>query len=328
MLRFLKDIGFNTLRGDFPPVWQVHMAGEENLGYMVLPPFSVNSTDYFKKMYSPHPFPKMREITRRFIKTYRNLPAMWFWNSCNEVTGEIEDLLVSVYPLYKLMDPAQRPVVYANLYGQDETVGQDLMAVNYYFGVGQDAASRQPLIKRSIAKAREAGIPCIFTEFNCWYGPVYSRGVEALEGLYEYGIEEGMAGGCLYLLAEDPGRHPAVIGSRENLWTNPTFITALHHAFDDAEVTALTSQSGGFQQEVKNRRDFWLREVRYEVHEGNRLVTNGTLEDIAPRQSMVFPLEGEERGKAHVYEVQVWFETHHGLRGKVKNRVLVEESKP
>lgn len=325
LLRFLKDIGFNTLRGDFPPVWQVQMAGEENLGYMALPPFSVNSTDYYKKMYSPHPFPKMREITRRFIRTYRDEPALWFWNSCNEVTGEITDLLVSVYPLYKLMDPAQRLVLYANLYGQNETVGQDLMAGNSYFGVGQDAASLQPLIQAGIAVARKAGLPCIFTEFNCWYGPVYSRGVEAIQGLYEYGLEQGTAGGCLYLLAKDPLRHPAVIASRDNLWTNPTFIAALHHAFDDAEVVmGAMNRAPTTVFEVRNRRDFWLRKVRYAVHEGKRLVSEGTLEDIAPKTHVALPLEGEDADKAHVYEVEVWFETHHGLRGQVKNRVLVE----
>ncbi len=322
MLRFLKDIGFNTLRGDFPPPWQIEMAEEENLGYMALPPFSVNSTDYYKKLYSLHPFPKMREITRRFIKTYRDKPGLWFWNSCNEVTGEITDLLVSVYPLYKMLDPAQRPVLYANLYGQNETLGQDLMAGNCYFGVGQDAASVQPLIDRGIDVARKAGLPCIFTEFNCWYGPVYSRGVEAVEGLYEYGLGKGMAGGCLYLLAEDPDRHPAVIASRDNLWTNPTFIAALHHAFDDAGVVPI-SRTDGIQLEVKNRRDFWLRKVRYEIKEGNRPVAEGTLEDIAPHGSGMISLDGEDKTKAHVYEATVWFETHHGLRGQVRNRVLV-----
>ena len=325
MMRFLKEIGFNMLRGDYPPVWEVDMAEEENMGWMVLAPFSVNSTDYFNKHYGPHAFAQMREVTRRFIRAYRDKPAVWLWNSCNEVTNEIEDFLVTLYPQYKQMDPAQRPVVYANLFGQDKSLGQDLMAVNYYFGIPQSATSRQPLIERSLVEARKAGLPCIFTEFNCWYGPVYSKGIEALRGIYEFGIDKGYAGGFLYLLAEDPDRHPAVIATRETLWTNPSYIAALHHAFDDAVVEHTGRSSESITLTVRNIRPYWLRKVRYHVDEGPGYSAAGQLGDIPPQSSANITLTAPPGTGDQFLSVDLQFETHQGLKSHVVKQVAVRE---
>lgn len=325
MMRFLKDIGFNMLRGDYPPVWEVDMAEEENLGWMVLAPFSVSSTDLLMQRFGTHAFPQMREVTRRFIRTYRERPAAWLWNSCNEVTNEIEDFLVTLSPQYKRMDPAQRPVVYANLFGQDKAVGQDLMAVNYYFGIPQSATSRQPLIERSLIEARKAGIPIIFTEFNCWYGPVYSKGIEAIQGIYEYGIDNGYSGGFLYLLAEDPERHPAVIATRENMWTNPSYIASLRQAFDDATVEYSGRSAESITLTIRNRRPFWLRKIRYRIEEGPGNAATGQLADIAPGSTAKINLTTASGSGDQLLKVDLDFETHQGLKSHVVKQVAVKK---
>lgn len=81
------------LRGDYPPPWAVDLAEEENLGWMTLAPFSVTDTSRLKARHAPYPFARMREITRRFIRTYQDKPANWFWNSCNEIKGEVDAFL-------------------------------------------------------------------------------------------------------------------------------------------------------------------------------------------------------------------------------------------
>jgi hypothetical protein len=324
LMRLLKDIGFNMLRGDYPPVWETEMAEEENLGWMVLAPFSVTDTDKLKETHSPYPFARMREITRRFIRTYRDKPAVWLWNSCNEITGEIDDFLATLFPVYKALDPAQRPVVYANLAAQDRTVGEDLMGVNYYYGPPENACDKWPLLDHSLSEGAKAGQPCLFTEFNCWYGPVYSRGAEAVRDLFEHGLELGMAGGFLFMLPEHPDRHPGVVDTRENLWTNPTFIAALRHAFDDASIEVAGRDSKGMRLRAANKRDFTLRKVHYEISEGGSRTAEGSLPDIDPRGSgEIPPLSGEPKG-SRLLEVDLYFETHHGIRSHMHNRIPVE----
>lgn len=325
VMRFLKDIGFNSLRGDYPPVWQMEMAEEENLGYMVLAPFSVTNTNELESRLDPHAYARAREITRRFIRTYRDEGGVWFWNSCNEIEGNLDDFLVNLYALYRAMDPARRPVVYANLYGQDRTIGQDLMAVNYYFGPPQRAVDRQPLLARSLDVASKAGIPCIFTEFNSWYGPVYSTGAEAVRDLFEYGVELGMAGGYLFMLGEHGDRHPGAVISVGNLWTNPTFDAALRGAFKDARVTLDSASETEVRIRVENVRPFTLRKIRYRVVEGGVERLSGELPDVSPRAVSEFPPIPVPPADAHVLEVELEFESHYGLRSKITERVLAGE---
>ncbi|NUN94783.1 MAG: hypothetical protein HUU16_01300 [Candidatus Omnitrophica bacterium] len=319
--RFLKDIGFNMLRGDYPPPWQVEMAGEENIGYMVLAPFSVTHTDLLKERHGERAFPKMREVSRRFIRTYRDLPAVWLWNSCNEIEGELDDFLVTLHPLYRALDPADRPVVYANLFGQDRTLGMDVMAVNYYYGPPQMARDRWPLIQRSIEESRKAKVPCIYTEYNCWYGPVYSRGVESVEDFFVKGIEWGMQGGFQFMLPDHPDRHPGVIDTRERLRTNPTYLASLKDAFADAELEPVSRERGSILLSIRNRRPFTLRKVRYRIEELGRVLAEGELRDIEPHGSGRIPRILDKGGEGRILRARIDFETHHGLRCKVEDEL-------
>jgi hypothetical protein len=323
LLALLKDIGFNMVRGDYPPTWEVEMAAEEGIGWLVLAPFSVTNTDALEERYGENPYLKMREATRRFIDTYRDLEAAWFWNSCNEVTGEIDDFLTMLYPLYKALDPASRPVVYANLTGQDRTLGQDLMGINYYYDHRGRVEDRQPLVADGIRKAREAGIPVIYNEFNTWHGPVYTQGAAALRGFFEWGIEEGMAGGFYYQLRDDHGRHPGVISDDNRVWTSPTLLSAFRKAFQDAEVGVKSRTSGQVVLEIRNRREFTLRDVSYRIEESGRTVGEGKLNDIPPASSTTLTLGMSDAEEAHVLEALFDFNTHFGIAEKVEARLMI-----
>jgi hypothetical protein len=301
------------------------MAQEENLGYMPLAPFSCIDTDNLKRRHAPHPMPRMREITRRFFQIYKGKPATWFWNSCNEVTGEIDDFLTMTHPLYRAMDPYGRPVIYANLGEQDRTAGQDIMGINYYYDFRYVLEDKQPLVRSSIEKAQQAGLPCIYNEYNCWYGPVYSEGANAVRGFFEFGLEHGMSGGFLYQLRDQIPRHPGVVSDDDRLWTNPTFTESLRRAFADATIAVGDRSAKSISLRVENVRPFTLREVRYQVREGDRLLNEGKMADLAPEKSGDLSLDVADGKDSHVLDVDVWFVTHFGIKEHVSETVCLEK---
>ncbi len=323
IMKLLKEIGFNMLRGDYPPPWEVDMAVEENLGWMVLAPFSVTTTDVLKERHAPHPFARMCEISERFVRVYRDQAGVWLWNSCNEVTVDIDELLRVFYPIYKHEDPYERPVVYANLFGQERTGAQDIMGVNYYFGPPNTSEDRQPLIEKSIGEAKDAGIPCIYTECNTFYGPVYSLGKAAVEDMYEFGLEKGMSGGFMYQLREDADRHPGVISGDSTLWFNPTFITALRRAFADATVDVDRRGEGKTALRIKNKRPYSLRNCTYQVSCRGSQILDGRLDDIVPFGEESISLN-DSRSESSVYEVVLDFETHYGIWNHLRMEVFAD----
>jgi hypothetical protein len=133
MMRIMRNLGFNAWRGDYPARWQMELAYRLNSVYTVLAPFSCARTpEIFGRQAGP-PLGTARELTSLFIDRYKDSAGVLMWNSCNEIIGENIDFLLSLYPLYKTYDPYQRPVHYANLYGQDLWQGQDAMGVKLLF---------------------------------------------------------------------------------------------------------------------------------------------------------------------------------------------------
>ena len=172
------------------------MAVEEGLTYDVLAPFSVAPTEEIFGRQDGPPLATSRALTRAFIARYADSAGVLLWNSANEIGGEHVAFLLAMHPLYQIYDPYQRPVHYANLYGQDLWQGQDIMGVNYYFSDTQKAVDRHPLIERSVAIARSHEMPVIYTEFNSYHGAVPTTGVEALDDLFRWGVEKaGLSGG-------------------------------------------------------------------------------------------------------------------------------------
>jgi hypothetical protein len=132
-----------------------------------------------------------------------------------------------------------------------------------------------------------------------------------------------MSGGFLYLLADDSPRHPGVIASRENLWSNPSYIAALHHAFDDVEVeTAVGQDRNSSPLILQNRRAFGLRKIQYEVDEGSLKIFAGTLDDLAPLGNIGIPIGDVDLESPHTFKVELTFESHFGLRSHVVQEVL------
>ncbi len=319
LMRVLKRMGFNMIRGDYPPPWELDVAQEENMGWMVLAPFSVTSTDVLKERHAPHPMKRMREITRRFIPHYVNKPAMWLWNNFNEVTGETDDLLAMFYPHYKAMDPYRRPVVYANLTGQDRFIGQDVMGINYYYRPYTPLEELKKLIHASQDFGAKANLPVIYCEYNNWYGPVYTEGARAINEMFAAELSPEHPGGFFYQLRENIDRHPGVITDDNTAWTNPTLERAFKEAFADLEIDDYLTD-GAIQ--LTNKRPFTLRKISYLIYEGPVLRDEGMVEDLAPEASTEIVVgDGFEKGGTKL-SVKTRFETHYGLWSEVEGEVF------
>ncbi len=315
MMRLLKERNFNMLRGDYPPPWQMDMALEMNMVYTVLAPFSCASTNEIFERQDGPPLVVAREMSRAMVDRYAECPGVLLWNSCNEIVGELDHFLLSLYPMYARLDPYRRPVHYANLYAQDAVRGQDLVGMNYYFGVGERATDRHAIILRGIRKAHDQGLPVFYNEFNSWYGAVPGTGAEALRDLFQWGNEQGMTGGIFYFRFNSD-RHPGIFDGDYN--THKIIDEALHKAFDDARV-ALASTEGRRAVRIENPRRFTLRQVRLALKDA----PEQRLADLAPGEAITVDLPPETGG----VEVQgaVHYVTHHGFTGAAPFRLFARQ---
>ena len=116
MMRIMRELGFNAWRGDYPPHWQMELAYELNSFYTVLGPFSCTPTEEIFARQAGPPMTTARELSRLLVERYYQSAGVLLWNSCNEITGEKEDFLVSLLPVFKAHDPYKRPVHYSNLF--------------------------------------------------------------------------------------------------------------------------------------------------------------------------------------------------------------------
>ncbi len=320
IIRILKDLGFNTLRGDHPSVWQLRLAYKHRMGYMVLGPFSCKNTEeIYPRCKDAAPLTVARAVEQKFTELYREEEGNLLWNSCNEVVGETVDFLISMEAVIRAHDPYRRPVLYANLYGQDRTEGQQIMGVNYYFGRPQRAASRQPLILRSIEIARKADMPVIYTETNSYYGASQVTAVEAVEEIFQFGIDNGMSGGTIYMLGNSSS-HPGVIS--KGFDTYHIYADALRNCFADAEIMVDSRTDQEISLRIRNKRRCTLRDLQlHATIRGERVeVTNPeNLSDLQPLQETIVKLRiPESVGKQDmVVEGALEFVTHYGFTNRV-----------
>ena len=325
MMRIMRELGFNAWRGDYPARWQMELAYELSSVYTVLAPFSCARTpEIFGSQVGP-PLGTARELTRLFIDRYKDSAGVLLWNSCNEIQGENIDFLLSLYPLYKAYDPYQRPVHYANLYGQDLWQGQDAMGVNYYFGEGQTAADRQILIQRSLDLAVSHDIPAIFCEYNSFQGAIHSTGVEAMEGLFTWGVEQaGMSGGFLYMRPNSTS-HPGVMDGSFN--THKIFDEAIIKAFADARINLLSTSDSGYQVQVNNKRYCTLRQMTINYSVNNVECAPLVLDDVPPKGSvdLTLPAPADIYGPDFIVTGTLEFVTHYGFMNKVPFKMLASD---
>jgi len=311
MMRILKDLGFNSLRGDYPARWQIDMAVEEGLTYDVLAPFSVASTEEIFGRQDGPPLATSRALTRAFIARYADSAGVLLWNSANEIGGEHVAFLSAMHPLYQIYDPYQRPVHYANLYGQDLWQGQDIMGVNYYFSDTQKAVDRHPLIERSVAIARSHEMPVIYTEFNSYHGAVPTTGVEALDDLFRWGVEKaGLSGGYFYMKGNSD-RHPGVFDGGYN--THRIMDDAFHRAFDDATVSIDGKKGRELSIRVTNRRPFQLHGVTFELEVGSHRLSHPYPDPVKPYGEIVTTIMLPEGHSPLLLEGYLTLTTHGGL---------------
>ena len=312
MMRLMRDLGFNTWRGDYPALWQLDLAYELNTAYTVLVPYSCTSTaDIFARQDGP-PMTTTREITHLFAERYKDSAGVLLWNSCNEIDAENVDFLLSQYPVYKALDPYRRPVHYANLYGQDYWQGQDLMGTNCYFGSGQTAESRHPIVERTLEIARNAHVPLIYCEFNSFVGAIHSTGVDAMRGLFAWGVDQGMAGGFQYMKG-DSTSHPGIFDGGFN--THKIYNEAIIKAFADAEVSLLAATRDSVRLRVANKRRCTLRQMTLSPTISGVAFDPIALADLAPKATadVEIPLPKDLPGPALTIQGHLDFTTHFGF---------------
>ncbi len=326
-MKLLKEHGFNTVRGDRPPLWQTELAVENNLCWLtLLQAFSVTSTDEIFARFETKPLLGIRELTRQFVFSYREGAGTVFWNSCNEVTGEIDEMLLTQYPVFKRYDPYGRPVTYANLGTQNIWRGQDFMSVNYYFGFRQPPERMQPALLRSINVAKEHNMPVIFTEFNSWWGPVQESGVMALDGQWQFGLDNGMSGGVLYQTWDNNTRHPGLLGPGQDLNVRYVMGEALKRYFADAELGAALN-GNAIVVTVRNKRPFTLRYVRLEASANGTDLPRVGIAEIAPHaivQAAISLPEQISGANRVTLDGVLQFETHFGLGNEVYFTVFAQ----
>ena len=240
LMEIMKDVGINSLRTDHPHLWQVELAEELNLTYLPLAPFTCTNTTEIFQRFEDHPLPGVQALTSEFIKMFKDYANVIYWNSANEVQGEISKMLEAVYPLYKSEDPYSRPVTYANLGNQNILVGQDIVSINHYFWPMGVAANLRPGILETLGMTKKKGIPLIFTELNSWWGPVQSSGEMAVRDLWDWGLKQGMSGGFIYQLTDAPNRHPGLIDDVRLRNIHLTMANAFKEYFSDLKIVGAT----------------------------------------------------------------------------------------
>lgn len=325
-MKILKAHGFNMLRGDYPPRWEIQMAEENNLCWMLLPEFSCTSTESIYSRYEADALGAVQGIIRQYVLANREFAGVLFWNSCNEITHHLDEFLLHLYAEFKIYDPYDRPVIYANLHGQDNWRGQDIMGVNYYFSVGQRALSRMPIIEHSIQIAKEHSMPIIFTEYNSWWGPVESTGAEAVEILWNGNLSKGMSGGTLYKMTDVPKRHPGLFDNQNNLRIRNVLSQALIQSHADAEVKIQERQGRQLTLTIINKRNFHLRKISLDVTIRGVQKEYHLGTDIPPKTSigtaMLLPPELENASFSLIGTLS--FETHFGLRNQIPMELYVK----
>ncbi len=318
MMRIMRELGFNAWRGDYPPLWQMALAYELNSFYTVLGPFSCISTEEIFARQAGPPMATARALSHLLVERYKHSAGVLLWNSCNEIEGEKEDFLNTLKPVFKAHDPYNRPVHYSNLFGQDLYQGQDVMGINYYFGAGQSAKDRQPVIQRSINIARNNNIPIMYNEFNSYAGAIHSTGVEAMYGLYEWGIEQGMCGGFQYMKGNSTS-HPGIFDDGYN--THKIYDEAIIDVLADAEIILknMTIEDGKVILQVRNKRRFTLRQVRMTLTASGMKLKPVVLSDMAPQsiQDVILHLPDVVKGPAVTLEGHIECVTHYGFKSKV-----------
>ncbi|HOX36603.1 MAG TPA: FG-GAP-like repeat-containing protein [Candidatus Brocadiia bacterium] len=320
-MRVLKEHGFNNLRADWPPLWQVQLAGELGLTYMPLGPFSCTDTDKIYQRYITNdPLYGVRRETQDFIEMFRDEAAVLLWNSANETGGEITEMLIDMYPLFKTLDPYQRPVVYANLGEQGEYRGMDIVGVNLYTGFRIDPRANQSVIEYLTKTNLARGKAVIFTEFNNWYGPVHRPGAECIFTMGQYGLDMGMTGTTLYKSCDVPEHHPGLFTSDESLGRiNRPMSDALKTFHADVEL-AWTAPDA---ITIKNRRDFTIQKpvlaVRFPDSPRN-VCEPIKLDNIPPKSERIVKIA--EIGSMNCIDTRVDHETHYGLKTFREVRLL------
>ena len=318
-MEIMKEYGYNTLRGDHPGVWLVDLAHENNLCWMALNEFSCAKAEDIYARFESDPLGGAQEVTRQFIIAYHNHAGVLFWNSCNEIDNELDEFLLTLYPCFGVYDAYGRPVNYANLYGQDNWRGQDIMGINYYFGWKQHATDRQPIIQRSVELGINHNLPVIYTEYNSFGGPDEAGGVEAIEGMGQFGLDIGMAGGTFYKLLDVTGKHPGLLDPQSRLQIRIPLGDAIKAFHADAIVSVVERAGNQVVLQVQNRRNFTLRQINLNLCVGNENLSPVTLDIIKPKETRNVSMNLPENYDGQAIELigDLRFETHFGLLNKV-----------
>jgi hypothetical protein len=318
MLRIMRKLGFNAWRGDYPPLWQMELAYQLNSVYTVLGPFSCISTEEIFARQDGPPMATARALSHLLVERYKNSAGVLLWNSCNEVLGEKEDFLNTLQPVFKAYDPYNRPVHYSNLFGQDLHQGQDVMGINYYFSAEQSVKDRQPMIQRSIDIARNNNLPVMYNEFNSYAGAIHSTGVEAMYGMYQWGLEQGMCGGFQYMKGNSKS-HPGIFDDGYN--THKIYNEAIIDVLADAEVSLKNThvEDGKVTIQVRNKRRFTLRQVGIALTASGMELGPLVLSDMDPKsiQDVIVQVPERVKGKSVTLEGYIEFVTHYGFKSKV-----------
>jgi len=165
----------------------------------------------------------------------------------------------------------------------------------------------------------------IYTEFNSWWGPVAKSGVMAMRGLFQYGLDLGMAGGTMYKLTDVAKTHPGIFSQDAWLIERREFAEAVKQYFADAELDVLQRSGRRVRIAVRNRRDYTLRSVTAVFVARGRELSASTFERIGPREQAIVDITLPEawQDESVLVSATIRFVTHHAFPCTVQTSVPI-----
>lgn len=265
LVKYLKSLGFNMLKSEPVPHWQLHLAEKCDIGWMINPLFSSASQYSVFSGFETDAIDGMQEVIRQVVLSFKNESAILFWNSESEMKGDVEAVISQLYPCLKNYDPYSRPAGSGDQNGNDFVIGQDWIGANFYFSSGQTALSRLPLVKNSLLKAFEQEKPMILTAYNFKGGVSEKAGSEAISVLWHENLKAGTSGGFFSHLSDTTAQFPCLMDSKGELRFSESLSCVFKRLNDDVQVTATRRKDETLYLTIKNIRPFTIRQIQLSV---------------------------------------------------------------
>ncbi|MCI0515961.1 hypothetical protein L0128_22330, partial [candidate division KSB1 bacterium] len=316
VLQFLKANGFNTLAGEAPPLWQVELAQQHHLVWLVAPDFHLpaNAPELFSV--TADTAGVRQELSRQQVLAYANQAGILGWD-LGLLSAAAQT--VNLAPVYHLYDRYRRPVTGTFANAEVCGPGLDLLGVRAFFRPGQSTFSQQPLLLNSLRRAMQRNLPVMVSAYNLAGAEGEQSAARVVSQMWRENLNRGLAGSIFYPLEDEPERFTGLLDGAGNLNLRPRLSEAfqIHHA--DITLAAEKRNADTLFVRLTNQRPFTIRHMEITVKMRAGSTTYRIAAEIPPLESMttILPIPTDLLAQAIILSGQVTFETHFGLKNQV-----------